>query len=786
MAARTYGAVLQQIDRLFHGGTGAGLPEWQLLNRYVTRRDESAFEAIVARHGPMVLGVCRRVLDDPHAVEDAFQATFLVLVRKAGSLSERDAIGHWLYGVAHRVALRARADSARRRAREKDGTAVATSAPPEEPGRSELESLLDDELSRLPAKYRAPIVLCYLQGLTHEEAATQLGWPVGTVKGRLARARELLRGRLARRGVAPGLGVVTATLSQRSSAAVTDPLIATAARAISQFTAGRFKGGLVSATAARLTEGVLSTMFVTKLKVVAAISLSCSGLLLGAWVLAQESRGRAGDRATEPGTKPVAAEDFGSGRTKEQALDDAMEKPLPLQFKAATLETVLKHIRAETAGQSIPSPNGVPIYVDPTGLDEAGATMQSPVSIAAKDLPLRDSLDAMLRPLKLAATSRDGMLVISSRQEVALIEIRKLADQLRSKRRGANDTGTAGDPEELSPAAWLQRLPGRKTVYHSDAGSDESTPEDEAKTRAILEALKKRIPMEFANETPLEDVFAYIREETKTKDFPGGLPIYVDPVGLQEAEKTLASPVQMDIKGVALRETLRLMLKQLGLVYEVRDGIVTITSAESEDMVPVPILTLAKKAERGELSLDEMKHLVEVFRIRAEVERYASGQPPVNRTDAQPKATVPSVPPPSNAKALPAEEADDDATSQAIHAALDKVVALHFTDKPVDVAIKEIEKMTIGPELPEGIPLYISPLYILPAPNGPEMKVSIDLKRVKLKTGLRLLLGQVGLAYTVKEGLLIIASAGSPELSKGGMSGGMGGGMMGGMGGGFR
>src|SRR5438105_3939692 len=124
MSSGPYGAVLQQIHRLFERGSVVGLSEWQLLHHYVTRRDESAFEALLARHGPMVLGVCRRVLDDPHAVEDAFQATFLVLVRKAGSLDERDSIGHWLYGVAHRVALRARADAARRRTLEKQVATV--------------------------------------------------------------------------------------------------------------------------------------------------------------------------------------------------------------------------------------------------------------------------------------------------------------------------------------------------------------------------------------------------------------------------------------------------------------------------------------------------------------------------------------------------------------------------------------------------------------------------------------------------------------------------------------
>src|SRR5947199_4120753 len=114
MASGSYGAVLRQIHRLFERGSVGGLTEWQLLHRYATGRDESAFEALVARHGPMVLGVCRRVLDDPHAAEDAFQATFLVLVRKARSLGEHDAIGHWLYGVACRVALRARSEAARR------------------------------------------------------------------------------------------------------------------------------------------------------------------------------------------------------------------------------------------------------------------------------------------------------------------------------------------------------------------------------------------------------------------------------------------------------------------------------------------------------------------------------------------------------------------------------------------------------------------------------------------------------------------------------------------------
>src|SRR5262245_2021556 len=213
MASAHQGAVLHQLGRLFGLGTVAGLSEWQLLSRYLNDRDEVAFEALVARHGPMVLGVCRRLLTDPNDVDDAFQATFLVLVRRANSLGERDAIGHWLYGVAYRVALRARSEAARRRWREPN-VAAAPLAPETDPSHWELGSVLDEELSRLPAKYRAPIVLCYIEGLSHEEAANQLQWPLGTVKGRLVRARELLKSRLVRRGLALSTGLSAASLSR--------------------------------------------------------------------------------------------------------------------------------------------------------------------------------------------------------------------------------------------------------------------------------------------------------------------------------------------------------------------------------------------------------------------------------------------------------------------------------------------------------------------------------------------------------------------------------------------
>src|SRR5581483_10440199 len=172
--------------------TGDGLSDAELLRRFVRGRDAAAFELLVWRHGPMVLGVCRRVLRDAHAAEDAFQAAFLVLARKARSLDRRGSIANWLYAVAYHVALKARAEAARRQRRERRASAAEAGAAPGEAW-ADLRPVLDEELSRLPEAYRQAVVLCYLEGRTNAEAARLLGWPVGTVKGRLARARDLLR-----------------------------------------------------------------------------------------------------------------------------------------------------------------------------------------------------------------------------------------------------------------------------------------------------------------------------------------------------------------------------------------------------------------------------------------------------------------------------------------------------------------------------------------------------------------------------------------------------------------
>ena len=274
MASGQPGEASRQINRLFRDGTNAALTDGQLLERFAARRPEaaeSAFEALVGRHGPMVLRVCRGVLRDAHDVEDAFQATFLVLVKKAHAIGERELLAPWLYGVAHRVALKARGVAARRNQRE-GGTLDDPPGDAAEGPWLDLRPMLHEELNRLPEKYRKPVVLCHLQGLTHSEAAQELAWPVGTVSVRLARARKLLKERLTRRGLAVTASLWAAGLmAEGASAAVPEALIRSTARAAQSFATGKtLAAGVVSAAALTLTRSTLTMMFLSRLMWIAA------------------------------------------------------------------------------------------------------------------------------------------------------------------------------------------------------------------------------------------------------------------------------------------------------------------------------------------------------------------------------------------------------------------------------------------------------------------------------------------------------------------------------------
>lgn len=296
MAEPHWKPLLQHLRRLT-GSPNEQVGDGQLLERFLAQRDEAAFTALVRRHGPMVFGLCRRVLHNEQDAEDAFQATFLVLARKAASLRQHRSLGGWLHEVAYHLALRANYNALRRLQHEGE---VRPMMPSEEPAmeasRLELRSLLDEELRQLPAKYREPLILCYLEGKTNEQAALQLGWPVGSMSRRLARGRELLRRRLLRRGVSLSAGVLaTALVEEAASAAVPPLLVASVVRMVLQTSAAG-----IPATVAALVEGRIREMFLLKLRLALFVTLTVVGV--GAGAFAYQTREK------QPGeTKPELA-----------------------------------------------------------------------------------------------------------------------------------------------------------------------------------------------------------------------------------------------------------------------------------------------------------------------------------------------------------------------------------------------------------------------------------------------------------------------------------------------
>ena len=311
-------AFLRDMNSLFDAGTLSGLSDRQLLERFRGRRDavaEAAFEALVLRHGPMVMRVCRNTLRDHADIQDAFQASFLVLVRKSGSIRRLDSIGSWLFGVANRVALRARVDAARRRSAEQAGGLRIAAITEREDGiadRHDLGPLLQAEIERLPEKYRAVVFLCYWEGLTHEQAATRLGCPLGTVRSRVARARSLLRHRLSRHGLEPVSSVLAAAtdtpaLLKARAVELPGTLVNSTVRVAKHSLAEGALTQLTSPSIAELVQKVIWSMFMTKVKTIAVyillIGAGAFGLTLAA---AQSARQRR--ETPERARPPVAAE----------------------------------------------------------------------------------------------------------------------------------------------------------------------------------------------------------------------------------------------------------------------------------------------------------------------------------------------------------------------------------------------------------------------------------------------------------------------------------------------
>jgi RNA polymerase sigma factor (sigma-70 family) len=322
--------------------SGSESSDRQLLERFVNEADGSAFQLLLQRYGPLVFGVCTRILGSEHDAEDAFQATFLVFVRKAGSLKTPETLGPWLYGVAYRTALKVRAERLQRNRREQPLIESASPESADDLVWRELRLILDEEVNRLPHKHRAAVILCYFEGKTNEQAAQVLGCPPGTIFSRLAWARERLLRQLSRRGLALSAAALAAFLAGSSAAA---PVVVPSKAALAFAAYQTVGAGTIPAPAVALAERVLRAMFLTKLKTAVAVVLAIglvggvAGMLAHALAGEPPAQKPKSDKELLQGTWiPVSVEEAG----KKIPEDEVKEKKFEMVFTADKVTLPIK------------------------------------------------------------------------------------------------------------------------------------------------------------------------------------------------------------------------------------------------------------------------------------------------------------------------------------------------------------------------------------------------------------------------------------------------------------
>jgi RNA polymerase sigma factor (sigma-70 family) len=358
--------VLRHLRRAALLHESANLTDSQLLDTFLSRREGAAFEALLHRHGPLVLGVCRRVLHNACDAEDAFQATFLVLVRKAGTLRSRELLANWLYGVAYRTAMKARAMNARQRASERQAGPRPRPQASTDEAHEELLAQLDHELSRLPDKYRAAVILCELQGKSRKEAAGLLGVPEGTLSWRLAQARKLLAKRLGRHRAALSIGTLAAV---RGRDTVSAPLLTSTTQAA-------LTAGTVPARILTLTEGVMKAMLLSKLKITVCFGVLMLLTGIGASGLSYRATAQQPGQPRQPGQNaPLPA---ARAESRPQA-DDLEALRLEIEALRRSLQATRERVKTlENEVSALKGRGGAEAARDraPLGGDRPGATMR--------------------------------------------------------------------------------------------------------------------------------------------------------------------------------------------------------------------------------------------------------------------------------------------------------------------------------------------------------------------------------------------------------------------------
>jgi RNA polymerase sigma factor (sigma-70 family) len=476
--------VLHYIHTVTAPPEGGEVADADLLEHFLAGKDESAFEELVQRHGPMVLAVCRRILKGKQDAEDAFQATFLVLVRRAAAIGKRESLASFLHGVALRTSLKARGDLARRRWHERQAVAMASSRG--DPSGSEPESqavwaelcpVLDEEVQALTEPYRTPFVLCYLEGRTYAEAARQLGWSRGTLSTRLARARELLRARLAGRGVNLSAGLLGAALTEQGApAAVSMILAGDTVQAAVLVAAGK---AAASARAMALAEGVIEAMSLTKLNHAATLGLLAVCLLLGAGLLGFQAVSRA---------RPAVEADTQAPQAKKEDAPKVDEvKPAPGEevrpAEPSTYQNNPRVLQGTGGGQVWAvaiSPNGKTLAA------VAGGTGNNEGALTLYDLPSGKERVTLVepKPIRCVAFSRDG-------KHLATGDFSNIA-QLRDPKTGAvrhvlsGHKGTVNSLAFTPDSKTLLTASFDRTVMVWNVADGKSTQTIEAHTDAVL------------------------------------------------------------------------------------------------------------------------------------------------------------------------------------------------------------------------------------------------------------------------------------------------------------
>jgi RNA polymerase sigma factor (sigma-70 family) len=489
MTAQSMERWIHHLRRTALLSDGGGLSDGQLLQCFVLERQSAAFEALLRRHGSMVLGVCRRILRHAQDAEDAFQATWLVFVRKAHSISPPDMVANWLYGVAYRTALKAKAATARRWTKERQVKEMAPRDVESEGMWQDLQPLLDQELNRLPDKYRLPIVLCDLEGKTRKEAARQLGWPEGTLSGRLSRARVMLAKRISRRGVALSGGALAAALSQNvASAQLPSSLVVSTIKAATFIAAGHATAaaGMISAKVASLTEGVLKTMLLTKLKIVTAVLLG--GIVLGTGItkagywgaadqgIASENLRSKHEKSGIAPAKPRAAKD-------KNDLESKLNLTISVDFKDTSLRQVLDDLRVWC---------GINIVVDWPALEERAISLDRRITMKLDGVSVKDALTLLLHQAQLDYSVNDNILTVTPLRPKLTLKIYKVGD-LVSEGEKVEDTLIRIITHVVDPTSW-ETMGGPGTIDYWPLGKAftiNQTPEIHERLEALLDGLRE-------------------------------------------------------------------------------------------------------------------------------------------------------------------------------------------------------------------------------------------------------------------------------------------------------